>query len=306
MVTELMYINRYILSAASGYGFSREYEFMDIRYSAAPRDVAHYNTELLREEFVLDTLFTVAKVHTYYSHVDRVLVMGAMPSTNFLAVDDFIDQKSLGTDFLLQRRELGILNVGLGEGIVELDGKTYSLSPADCLYVGQGIRSIRFCSRDEQQSAKLYCVSTPAHCPYPTTLITQKQARRVELGEDVDANHRVIHQYIHPDVVTSCQLSLGWTQLQPGSVWNTMPAHTHERRMEVYLYLELADQVVFHFMGEPQQTRHLVMRNEQAVISPSWSIHSGCGTKSYSFVWAMAGENQTFDDMDHIQPQSMR
>ena len=212
----------------------------------------------------------------------------------------------LGVDYFLERRELGVINIG-GPGTVILDGEEYDLYYKDGLYAGMGIKEVSFKSDDPANPAKFYLNSAPAHHTYPTLKITMEMANKRPLGSVEGCNKRVINQYIHPEVCQSCQLVMGMTSLEVGSNWNTMPCHTHERRMEVYLYFELGeDDVVFHMMGEPQETRHLVMRNEEAVISPSWSIHSGVGTKNYTFIWGMVGENQTFDDMDDVDMKDIR
>ena len=214
--------------------------------------------------------------------------------------------KELGVEYFLQRRELGILNLG-GAGTVRVDGRDHALGGRDGLYVGMGTREVSFRSTDAATPARFYFLSAPAHAGHPTRRVTLEEARKLRLGSAQEANARTIHQIIHPAVLPTCQLVVGLTQLEPGSVWNTMPAHTHERRMEVYLYLDLpADAFVLHLMGTPDETRHLVVRNEQAVISPSWSIHSGVGTRAYSFIWGMAGENQTFDDMDAVAMSVLR
>lgn len=279
---------------------------MDIRYSASPMDAKHYDTEKLRQEFLVETLFVPNQIQCTYSHVDRMVVLGIEPVSQPLVLGDFLEPKHFGTDYFLMRRELGIINIG-GSGSVIVDQQSYQLNHFDGLYVGQGAQELCFKSDDANLPAKFYAVSSPAHCHYPNQFISQKMAKKIQAGQAENSNQRVINQYIHPDVLPTCQLSMGLTQLASGSVWNTMPAHTHERRMEVYLYLDLSDEnIVFHYMGEPTQTRHIIIQNEQVVISPSWSIHSGCGTSNYSFIWAMAGENQTFDDMDHVLPNQMR
>lgn len=214
--------------------------------------------------------------------------------------------KEIGQETFLAERELGALNVG-GAGSVTVDGKRYDLAKYDCLYVGKGAKDVSFESADAANPAKFYLVSTPAHQTHPTVLLTRDKARHLTPGEAATANKRSIYQFIHPEVCQSCQLTMGFTMIDAGSVWNTMPAHTHDRRMEAYLYFDLeADQRVFHFMGEPQQTRHMLVASEQAIISPPWSIHSGAGTKNYSFIWAMAGDNKSFTDMDHIAIADLR
>ena len=232
-----------------------------------------------------------------YSHIDRIIVGGACPVNQKVAPQA---TKQLGVDFFLQRREMGIINVG-GKGTVTADGKDYGLDRKDCLYIGMGVRELSFASADTKDPAKFYFASAPAHAACPTVHVSRAGAQQVNLGAAETSNLRTIYQMVHPSVLKSCQLVMGLTELTPGCVWNTMPCHTHDRRMEVYFYLDVPPEaVVFHLFGEPGETRHIVVRNEQAVISPSWSIHSGVGTASYSFIWAMVGENQTFTDMDHV------
>jgi len=280
---------------------------MDIRYSANQKDVKRYTTGELRGEFLIDTLFSADNVTYTYSHVDRIVVMGAMPSSKTLGLEEGIDcRKNFGTAYFLELRELGIINVG-GEGTVTADGTDYKLGRLDGLYLSMQTRKVTFQAADSANPPKFYMCSTPAHKPCPTTYITYDKAVHRDLGAPETSNRRTINQYIHPDVLETCQLSMGCTVLAPGSVWNTMPSHTHERRMEVYFYFDIPkDNVVFHFMGEPSETRHIIMQNEQAVISPSWSIHSGCGTANYAFIWAMAGENKVFDDMDAVASTDLR
>lgn len=280
---------------------------MDIRYSANQRDFKRYTTEEVRREFLIENLYRADEVTAVYSHVDRMVTMGCMPVTKTVSIEQGLDcHKNFGTSYLLERRELGIFNIG-GKGTVVADGESFTLDFEDCLYIAMGTREITFASADANNPAKFYMVSAPAHRRCKTTFISIKDANKRPLGSVESSNKRVINQFIHPDVVETCQLSMGLTQLEPGSVWNTMPSHTHERRMEVYTYFNLPEgNVVFHMMGEGNETRHIVMQNEQAVISPSWSIHSGCGTSAYTFIWAMGGENQAFDDMDGISNTDLR
>ncbi|MBQ3268921.1 MAG: 5-dehydro-4-deoxy-D-glucuronate isomerase [Clostridia bacterium] len=280
---------------------------MDIRYSCNQRDFKRYTTEETRAEFLIENLFVPDEVTAVYSHVDRMVTLGVMPVSDTLPIDKGIDVwKNFGTHYFLERRECGMFNVG-GAGSVTVDGETYDLGYKDCLYITKGAREVTFASDHPAQPAKFYIVSAPAHTSYETRLIRIADAAKKPCGSAETSNKRVINQFIHPDVLKTCQLSMGMTVLEPGSVWNTMPAHTHERRMEVYFYFEVPeDQVVFHFMGEGDQTRHIVMQNEQAVISPSWSIHAGAGTSNYTFIWAMGGENQAFDDMDGIATTDLR
>lgn len=280
---------------------------MDIRYSASPRDVKRYTTQELRDEFLITGLYVPDTVQATYSHVDRMVVMGIMPVNEQVPIDKGIDVwANFGTRFFLERREAGVFNLG-GKGSIEVDGARYELGYEDCLYIAKGAEKVAFASADPANPAKFYLASTPAHKACKTILLTMDNANHRPCGDKALANERVINQFIHPDVLETCQLSMGLTQLAPGSVWNTMPSHTHERRMEVYTYFEIPkDQVVFHMMGQPEETRHLVMQNFDAVISPSWSIHSGCGTANYTFIWAMGGENQAFDDMDNLKPSEMK
>jgi 4-deoxy-L-threo-5-hexosulose-uronate ketol-isomerase len=270
---------------------------MEIRNSWHPDHVKTMDTTQLRKNFLIEKLFQTDKVNLIYSHVDRIIVGGVVPVNETLELKA---SKELGVDFFLQRRELGVINIG-EKGSVVVDGKEFVIGNKECVYVGMGAKEVKFKSADKKSPAKFYLNSAPAHATYPTRIITINDAKKVHLGEPKTLNERTINQYIHPDVLQTCQLVMGITMFKTGSAWNTMPCHTHDRRMEVYLYFEIPqDQVVFHLMGEPAETRHIVMRNEEAVISPSWSIHSGFGTASYSFIWGMVGENQTFTDMDHV------
>ncbi|MBR0463862.1 MAG: 5-dehydro-4-deoxy-D-glucuronate isomerase [Clostridia bacterium] len=280
---------------------------MDIRYSCNQRDFKRYTTEEIRSEFLIEKLFEADQVIAVYSHVDRMVTLGVMPVHETVSIDKGIDVwKNFGTGYFLERRELGMFNVG-GPGKVCVDGTVYALGYQDCLYVTMGAKSVTFESDSPDAPAKFYMVSAPAHCSYENRLIKIADAAKRPVGALETSNERVINQFIHPSVLKTCQLSMGMTVLKPGSVWNTMPAHTHERRMEVYFYFEVPENnVVFHMMGEGQQTRHIVMQNEQAVISPSWSIHAGAGTSNYTFIWAMGGENQAFDDMDNIAITDLR
>jgi len=280
---------------------------MDIRYSVNQRDVKRCTTQELRDEFLITGLSQPDKVVAVYSHVDRMVTMGCMPVSRDVSIDDGIDcYGNFGTSYILERREIGIFNIG-GAGSISVDGTVYELSYKDCLYITKGAKEVYFSSADGSKPAKFYMVSAPAHTAYETRLLTFADAVKRPLGSLEASNKRVINQFIHPDVLKTCQLCMGMTVLEPGSVWNTMPAHTHERRMEIYTYFEIPeDQVVFHMMGEPEETRHIIMKNEEAVISPSWSIHAGAGTSNYTFIWAMGGENQVFDDMDGMKPVEMK
>ncbi len=276
---------------------------MEVRDAANAKDVKYYTTDRLREEFHISGLFTKDVVKMVYSHIDRIIVLGIYPVDAELSLEA---GKELAAEYFLQRRELGCINIG-GKGEIVIDGEVYEMNPRDGIYVGRGHKDIIFRSVDPACPAKFYATSCPAHTEYPIRKIDITKARKVPCGSLEDCNKRVINQYIHPEVMESCQLSMGLTQLEVGSNWNTMPSHTHARRMEVYFYLDMGENdAVFHMMGEPNETRHIIMHNEEAVISPSWSIHSGVGTKNYSFIWAMCGENQEFKDMDHIQTKDLR
>ena len=276
---------------------------MEIRNASNPKDVKHYTTDRLREEFHISKLFTKDNIRMVYSHIDRIITAGLMPVFQELKLEG---GKELASDYFLERREMGCINVG-GKGIITVDGTEYEMNPRDGMYIGMGNKEITFKSVDIENPAKFYVSSCPAHKNYPTVKIDITKAKKVPCGSVEDCNKRVINQYIHPEVMQSCQLAMGLTQLEPGSNWNTMPSHTHDRRMEVYMYLDMGENdAVFHMMGEPTETRHIIMHNEEAVISPSWSIHSGVGTKNYSFIWAMCGENQEFTDMDHIETRDLR
>ncbi len=281
---------------------------MELRTASSPKDVKHYTTERLREEFLIQDLFVPGEIKLVYSHIDRIITGSAVPLSPLVLKA----AEELHADYFLQRRELGVINIG-GAGVIRIDGTKYEIGFKEAMYIGMGAKEIQFESLDSSTPAKFYLNSAPAHTTYPTVLIKPtgtpsdgvvivKDENKVELGSLEDANHRVICKYILPGQVESCQLVMGMTQLKPGSVWNTMPCHTHDRRMEVYLYFEMPeDAFIMHYMGEPTQTRHIVMRNEEAVISPSWSIHAGCGSRAYTFIWGMVGENQAFDDMDDVK-----
>ena len=275
---------------------------MEIRYSHHPEDFKTYTTEKMRQEFLIPAVMVAGEIKLVYSHVDRIIAGGAVPIKP-LALEA---GKELGVSYFLERRELGIINVG-PKGTVTLDGEKYELDKTDGLYVGLGVKEIVFSSADPKNPAHFYLNSTPAHKAYPTTKILRKDITPRELGSLAQSNARKLYQYIIPQKVQSCQLVMGMTALEVGSMWNTMPTHTHERRMEVYFYFDMPeDAVVFHLMGQPAETRHIVMRQEQAVISPSWSIHSGVGTVNYTFIWGMAGENQNFDDMDNVSMKELK
>jgi 4-deoxy-L-threo-5-hexosulose-uronate ketol-isomerase len=270
---------------------------MDIRYAVHPEHIKTLDTQKTREHFLVENLFVGDNLNMVYSHVDRMIAGGVCPVSGTIALAGI---QELAVDFFLQRREMGIINIGAA-GVVFVDGKEYPLGNKECLYIGMGKKEVSFASVDRENPAAFYFNSTPAHAAYPVVKLSMKDALRLDLGDPLKANVRTVYQFIHPDLLKTCQLIMGLTIPAPGSNWNSMPSHLHERRMEIYLYFDMqADTVVFHFMGEPQETRHVVIRNRQAVISPSWSIHSGVGTGGYAFIWGMAGENQTFTDMDMI------
>ncbi|WP_116107436.1 5-dehydro-4-deoxy-D-glucuronate isomerase [Lewinella sp. IMCC34191] len=268
---------------------------MQSRYGVRPDHFTRLNTQEIRDEFLATDLMVEGAINLVHSHYDRFIFGGAVPTSGTLELENDDD---LRADFFLQRRELGVLNLG-GAGTITVDGEAYEMDRFDCLYVGRGSKSVAFASKDGGSPARFYLNSAPSHKEYPTTKNTQSQANKVELGDDEHANKRVLYQYIHEDGIPSSQLVMGFTELLPGNIWNTFPPHTHERRMEVYLYFDVTgDELVMHFMGKPDETRHIAVRNFEAVISPPWSIHSGAGTANYRFVWGMAGENQAFTDMD--------
>ncbi|MBN2050204.1 MAG: 5-dehydro-4-deoxy-D-glucuronate isomerase [Spirochaetales bacterium] len=270
---------------------------MDIRHPVHPDHAKIMDTADLRRHFLITDLFQPGKLNLTYSHYDRIIVGGICPGKEELVLKG---GKELGSEYFLEGREAGVINIGEA-GWVKADGTRYDLGPRDAIYLGRGIKELSFGSVDPSKPAKLYLNSGPAHAAYPTKRITLQDAKKVHLGSREESNERTINQYIHPAVLEACQLSMGMTLLEPGCVWNTMPCHTHERRMEVYFYFDLPkDGVVFHYMGEPEETRHIVVRNEEVVLSPSWSLHSGVGTCGYTFIWGMVGENKTFTDMDNI------
>lgn len=268
------------------------------RYAIDPASAKSLDTQGLRQHFHLGHLFAPDEVVLVYSHYDRLILGSAVPEKGPLTLTDM---PQTGTDTFLERREMAVLNIG-ETGTVSVDAADYELAKGEVLYVGRGGGAVTFAGR-----GRFYILSAPAHQKYPTTHIREKDARRIEMGSPAQANERVIHQLLHPDVCKSCQLLMGYTKFAAGSVWNTMPAHVHDRRMEAYLYFDMeAGQRVFHFMGEPSETRHILMANEEAVISPPWSIHAGAGTGSYTFCWAMAGDNVDFTDMDMVPMEALR
>ena len=276
---------------------------MEIRFQSSPHEVKGMNTQQLRENFLVQHLMQANQIQLVYSHFDRVIVGGAMPVSNPVLLPN---EAELRADYFLERRELGIINVG-GAGKVEADGVVYELSKLDALYLGKGTRSVCFSSASADQPAQYFLLSAPAHHTYPNRRMQKNEAAPVHLGEKATSNERTIYKYIHQEGIQSCQLVMGLTVLKEGSVWNSVPPHTHTRRMEVYFYFDLPEaHRVFHLMGEPQETRHIVMANQEAVISPPWSVHCGPGTTNYGFIWAMAGENYTFTDMDPVPIATMQ
>ena len=276
---------------------------MKIIHSVHPDDFKTYQTDLIRERFLIDNLIEVDKINCVYTHYDRMIIGAANPVNKHIDLENY---PNLRAKFFLERREMGIINVA-GDGEIEADGKNFRLKKLDCLYAGKGVENVRFSSVDPTNPAIFYFLSAPAHASYPTAFMTHADATKVNAGDSSTANRRTINKYIHMDGIKSCQLVMGLTILQEGSIWNTMPPHTHDRRMEAYFYFDLpADQKVFHYMGQGNETRHITMNNYEAVVSPPWSIHSGSGTASYSFIWGMAGENLDYTDMDAISIPDIR
>ncbi|MFT4015405.1 MAG: 5-dehydro-4-deoxy-D-glucuronate isomerase [Agriterribacter sp.] len=276
---------------------------MEIRFQNSPAEVKNMDTQLLRNNFLIQKLMTDDVITLMYSHYDRVILGGVKPVSKTVSL---ANENELRAEYFLQRREMGIINVG-GDGQIIADGQTFSVNKLDCLYLGKGTKSVSFKSADQNKTACFYILSAPAHQAYPTTLLKKENTISNTVGSLETSNHRTIYKYIHAEGIQSAQLVMGLTILEKGSVWNTMPAHTHTRRMEAYFYFDVPeDQVVFHLMGEPQQTRHIVVQNHEAVISPPWSIHSGCGTSNYGFIWGMAGENYTYTDMDAVSINALR
>ena len=276
---------------------------METRNPIHPEHAKAFTTEQLRNEFLIQGLFRQGAFKLVYSHFDRIMVGGVCPRD---PISLQVSEKVIGASHLLERREMGIINIG-AKGRVTVDGNDYELDKRDSLYVGMGVKQVLFSSADKGKPAKFYLNCAPAHKSYPTEKITFSKTQPLPLGSPEKSNKRTIYKYIHPDGVKSCQLVMGMTMLEPNNVWNTMPTHTHVRRMEVYFYFDIPkEDVIFHLMGEPSETRHIIVRNEEAVIGPSWSIHSGVGTQNYSFIWGMVGENQAFDDMDAVPMDALR
>ncbi len=278
---------------------------MEVRQSIHSEHAKRLDTTELRREFLIEKIFEADQYTMTYSHIDRIIVGGIMPVSKSVAIGTEVG-KQLGVSYFLERREFGAINIG-GAGIITVDGKRYEIGNEEAIYIGKGAKEVSFSSADSAKPAKFYYNSAPAHMAYPTKLITRADVTPMTVGSAETSNLRTINKYLIPEVVETCQLSMGLTKLAEGSLWNTMPTHTHERRMEAYFYFNIDEEnAVFHMMGQPQETRHILIHNEQAVLSPSWSIHSGVGTKNYTFIWGMIGENQTYDDMDHVKIKDIR
>ncbi len=276
---------------------------MKTLHAVHPDDFITYDTKLIRERFLLDNLAQKDAINCVYTHYDRMIVGMANPVTKQLSLENYANLKAT---YFLERREIGIINVG-GEGTITADGKTYKLNKLDGLYIGKGVKDVVFASTSSESPAVFYLLSAPAHASYPTAFISLNDAVKSDAGSPATANSRTINKYIHADGIKSCQLVMGLTILHPGSVWNTMPAHTHDRRMEAYFYFDLpAGQKIVHYMGKGDETRHIMVNNYEAVVSPPWSIHSGSGTTNYNFIWGMAGENMDYTDMDPISITDLR
>ena len=276
---------------------------MEVRFQNSPKETREMDTKALRENFLIEELIQKDKLKLVYSHYDRVIVGGVSPVDATVKLEN---EPELKADYFLQRRELGVVNLG-GPGTITAVGKAYDLEKLDCLYVGLHTKEVSFASKDKANPAIFYMLSAPAHTEYPTTQYAKKDAFPSEMGSLETSNKRTIYRYIHADGIKSCQLVMGLTILDTGSVWNTMPSHTHTRRMEAYFYFDVPkDQRVIHLMGEPTETRHLVVNNNEAILSAPWSIHAGCGTSNYGFVWGMAGENYTYSDMDMVDINDLK
>ena len=276
---------------------------VELRYAAHPDDVKNWDTTKLRKEFLIENIFVPDEIYLVYSMYDRYMVGGAMPVKDKLMLET---DEVLKSENFLNRREMGIINVG-GNAVIQASGKSYNIGFKEALYLGKGTDNVVFMSVDPAKPAKLYINSAPAHHAYPSRKITVSEAEIVTLGAMETSNHRTLNKLLVNSIIETCQLQMGMTELKPGSVWNTMPVHTHNRRMEAYFYFEVPEkQAICHFMGDPDETRHIWMKNEQAVLSPSWSIHSAAGTSNYTFIWGMAGENLDYGDMDVRQPDTLK
>jgi len=276
---------------------------MQIRFHNSPAEVSRMTTAELRSNFLVEGVMQADEIKLVYTHYDRVIIGGVMPVNKTVALPTYT---SLKAKYFLERREIGVINVG-GEGEIKVNGKVFTLNKMDCLYIGRGNEKITFKSKKKENPAKFYCLSTLAHHSYATRLMKKEKASPTDMGAVATANQRTIYKYIHADGIKSCQLVMGLTILKEGNVWNTMPTHVHDRRMEAYFYFDIPqNQKVIHLMGEPNQTRHLVVSNDEAIISPPWSIHSGCGTSNYGFIWGMGGENQDYADMDMVNINELK
>ena len=290
-----------LVDRRSDSGYSPSMFSNDVKWIPRPQDVVLMNTEQLREAFLIADVFAAGELRGVFTALDRLVVGGAMP----LQPLELLNHEKTGRAFFLERRELGAINVG-GPGAVQVDGKSFPLGRLDCVYVPMGTRKVVFESANPKEPAQFYFLSCPAHAAYPAAAMKKKDATPAALGTQASANQRTIYKYIHAGGIPSCQLVMGFTELAEGSVWNSFPPHTHDRRAEVYFYFDLGQSILVHLMGPPNQTRHLLLHNQQAVLSPPWSIHCGCGSGNYRFIWGMAGENQTFDDMDGAAPTDLR
>ena len=273
-----------------------------IRRMPRPQDVTGMSTQELRDAFHVQGLFNPGHLNALFTDLDRLVVGGAVPTLEAL---DLPNHKETGRAFFLERRELGAINIG-GSGLVIADGRTFPLEKLDCVYLPMGTREVTFASASAADPAKFYFLACPAHAAHPAAMMATAEATPVNLGTQESSNKRTIYKFIHQGGIQSCQLVMGLTALEPGNVWNSFPPHTHWRRTEVYFYFDLGDKILAHFLGEPQQSRHLFLHNEEVALSPNWSMHFGCGTGNYKFIWGMAGENQVFDDMDPAKPLDLR
>jgi 4-deoxy-L-threo-5-hexosulose-uronate ketol-isomerase len=276
---------------------------LKIIHSVHFTDFKNYTTQQIRDNFLVEQIEKKDTIELVYTHYDRMIAGLAKPVSKTLSLSTYENLKSA---YFLERRELGVMNVG-GDGVVTVDKKKYNINNRDCIYIGKGVKQVSFASRNAKKPALFYLLSAPAHQSFPTTVMTFEQATHLNLGSAATANVRTLSKYIHNDGIQSCQLVMGITQIKDGSVWNSVPPHTHDRRSEIYFYFDLApENMIFHFMGEPQETRHMLVKNNEAIVSPSWSVHFGCGTGSYSFIWGMAGENKEFTDMDPAPVPSLK
>ena len=276
---------------------------MEQRHAIGINEAKFFTTQQIRENFLIEDLVQDNTIQFVYTHYDRMMIGGVKPTAKTVVLETYPELRS---EYFLERREIGIINVA-GDGTIDVDGTSYTVSKMDCLYVGKGVKNVGFSSNDAENPAVFYLLSSPAHATYPTQQMKKDEASPVELGSVATANQRTIYKYIYLQGIQSCQLVMGLTVLKEGSVWNTMPAHVHDRRMEAYFYFDVPQgQTVVHFMGQPQETRHMFIANHQAIMSPPWSIHSGCGTSNYSFIWGMAGENKDYGDMDAVAITDLR